>query len=759
MANIPNSPTWSPDVYQIASTDAVLGGPDGVINVQAKQLADRTAYLKQEVEAAGDVADGADTKADSALAQIADIEAAAGSAQANAAAALLHKQGAQAAQALAEQARNAAQAAQAQAWDNAGFSYQASQTAQMKAQEAQAAATAAVSAASMAVAAKDDALTAAADSAAEAALAQNAAVSSGLSRDAAAASASASQASRVAAESARDAATVNAVVYDSTTAAQGDADVAIGAQYQVVIGSEIVRYRKNSMSSSTEVARYPAASAVKANTLTLKNAVRRSLNLFDKDDADYLVGQVVSHVGGGLLANASYDTSGFIPVVSGSSYYISPKSFLHWYNASRIALGVGSSNTDTNNVQTAPASAAFLRISLHKSIGDNPNTAYVIAGSSPLETYEPFGGVVDVKNLKNIPPSAILDGSITPVKTSFLQPTKNLFSEGAITSGFFMGASGTPVASASYVISDFIPVVPGQQYVCNRDCRFLTAFNRFGVVISAAGSNETLPAGTPFTVSSGVYFMRVTVAVVLVAGIQFEQSSTMTPYVRFGFSPSSMIILDGAASGSLWAGKNIAFMGDSLTAQAQFITPAAAAISLLTSNYGIGGTKLAMSNDQSMWQDARINAIPTNVDAVHVMGGTNDWANNGQLGAPTSTNTNEVYGALNVMAEKLAARFPKKPVFFGTAPMSSMTLPRAGFTDPFTNGQGLTMLDYADAGRAVARRWGFPVIDYAVDAGFNRVNLASYMVADGNFIHPNTAGGKRMAAVLIGRLRDLEPIA
>ena len=151
MANLPSTPTWSPDVYQIEPTDAVLGGPDGVINIQAKQLADRTAYLKQAVEAAGAVADDADTKATSALAQIAGIETAAGSAQANAAEALTHKQGAQAAQALAEQARNAAQAAQAQAGDNAGFAYQASQTAQLKATEATSAATAATTAASQAV--------------------------------------------------------------------------------------------------------------------------------------------------------------------------------------------------------------------------------------------------------------------------------------------------------------------------------------------------------------------------------------------------------------------------------------------------------------------------------------------------------------------------------------------------------------------------------------------------------------------------------
>lgn len=158
MVNIPSTPTWSPDVYQIETTDAVLGGPNGVINVQAKQLADRTAYLKQEVETAGLTATQAKSKAELALTQIDTIEVASGSAADNAMAALTHKQGAQAAQALAEQARNEAQAAQAQAGDNAGFAYQAAQAAQAKSSESQAAATAATSAASAAGAARDSAI-------------------------------------------------------------------------------------------------------------------------------------------------------------------------------------------------------------------------------------------------------------------------------------------------------------------------------------------------------------------------------------------------------------------------------------------------------------------------------------------------------------------------------------------------------------------------------------------------------------------------
>ncbi|GAK43597.1 bacteriophage tail fiber protein [Tepidicaulis marinus] len=50
MANLPEAATWEGGIYQLELTDPVQGGPDGISNNQAKQLANRTAYLKQEVE-------------------------------------------------------------------------------------------------------------------------------------------------------------------------------------------------------------------------------------------------------------------------------------------------------------------------------------------------------------------------------------------------------------------------------------------------------------------------------------------------------------------------------------------------------------------------------------------------------------------------------------------------------------------------------------------------------------------------------------
>lgn len=50
MANVKEENKWEEGVYQIEVTDPVVGGVDGISNKQAKQLANRTKYLKTQVE-------------------------------------------------------------------------------------------------------------------------------------------------------------------------------------------------------------------------------------------------------------------------------------------------------------------------------------------------------------------------------------------------------------------------------------------------------------------------------------------------------------------------------------------------------------------------------------------------------------------------------------------------------------------------------------------------------------------------------------
>lgn len=50
MANVPETASFDAGIYQIETTDPVLGGVNGIANAQAKGLANRTAFLKQQID-------------------------------------------------------------------------------------------------------------------------------------------------------------------------------------------------------------------------------------------------------------------------------------------------------------------------------------------------------------------------------------------------------------------------------------------------------------------------------------------------------------------------------------------------------------------------------------------------------------------------------------------------------------------------------------------------------------------------------------
>lgn len=50
MANLSETPTYDAGVYQLETSDPLLGGADGVLNQAAKNLANRTAWLKQQID-------------------------------------------------------------------------------------------------------------------------------------------------------------------------------------------------------------------------------------------------------------------------------------------------------------------------------------------------------------------------------------------------------------------------------------------------------------------------------------------------------------------------------------------------------------------------------------------------------------------------------------------------------------------------------------------------------------------------------------
>lgn len=50
MATLPEQSVWTEGIYQLETSDPVMGGPDGIDNQQAKELANRTRFLKDTLE-------------------------------------------------------------------------------------------------------------------------------------------------------------------------------------------------------------------------------------------------------------------------------------------------------------------------------------------------------------------------------------------------------------------------------------------------------------------------------------------------------------------------------------------------------------------------------------------------------------------------------------------------------------------------------------------------------------------------------------
>ena len=51
MANLTENPVWEEGIYQFETSDPVMGGPNGIDNKPTGQLANRTGYLKNQIEA------------------------------------------------------------------------------------------------------------------------------------------------------------------------------------------------------------------------------------------------------------------------------------------------------------------------------------------------------------------------------------------------------------------------------------------------------------------------------------------------------------------------------------------------------------------------------------------------------------------------------------------------------------------------------------------------------------------------------------
>lgn len=164
-------------------------------------------------------------------------------------------------------------------------------------------------------------------------------------------------------------------------------------------------------------------------------------------------------------------------------------------------------------------------------------------------------------------------------------------------------------------------------------------------------------------------------------------------------------------------------------------------------NYGISGSTLAVNSGNYQPMCQRYSDMSSDADIVSVFGGTNDYGRaiyTPTLGTINDSVNTTVYGALNILAEGLIAKYPRAFVFFIT-PMR-----RADKTG--NNGGGYSLEDVSNAIKEVAFKYNFPVLDLFSKGGFHVENADFRAIYSGNDkLHPSQAFVTEHLAPMIAR--------
>jgi lysophospholipase L1-like esterase len=503
------------------------------------------------------------------------------------------------------------------------------------------------------------------------------------------------------------------------------------------------------MAGTTPVNSIPADKSVTPEKTSFIDNI--SINLFDKTtitDNFY-----INPVNGALVADVNFVATDYIPVTPSQQYatnmsYGAPLAF---YNASKTFISGAQVNP-----ATAPTNAAYVRWSMDKT-NKTLDTFMIVKGSVAPNEYMPYG-VYKISSTVQIPSVEVTD--VTFIKNESI----NLFDKTKVTNdGFYINANGSLGATVGFCVSDFIPVTPNEAYITN-----MTYAPPFAVYDENKNIITGVSQTNPVTMPSNGAFVRWSVdktnktldTFMIVKG-------TIVPSVYVPYSLKAVLkdvymrkeqVLD---LNSNWSGAKVDVLGDSITAMNLWQPTVASKLGTQTfSNHGVSGSCISGASVDAMWTDSRINALSNDSDLYLVMGGTNDWSNNTLLESGNKLDTTTFKGAYRVLLEKLITKFPNKHVAIMTTPYGKVPN-RAGWTDQtgIVNNNGFSTRDYAKACREVAGEYGIPVIDIDANTFFNKINLTQFVTDETNMIvHPNANGAKRIAEIVIGKLKQIEPI-
>ena len=238
-------------------------------------------------------------------------------------------------------------------------------------------------------------------------------------------------------------------------------------------------------------------------------------------------------------------------------------------------------------------------------------------------------------------------------------------------------------------------------------------------------------------------------------------------FSSIGTSKTILLVNGSGQVENKWFGKKVVFYGDSIT-QGQYPEMVQNEIGFELVKNAVGGSRFGyISNDPSinanaLSSDTRIETIPSDADAVLIMGGTNDFSH-------TQIEDNLVYssgfdrtkfkGAVAYTIQKVQAQCPNAVIFLLTLiggrgnadPSILQPLPLIADAGA---GQGKSSLDIRNATVEVADYLNIPVID-TWECGITGLNRNTTIK---DSVHPTDKGNKLIARFIVNAIKNGSPL-
>ncbi len=187
-----------------------------------------------------------------------------------------------------------------------------------------------------------------------------------------------------------------------------------------------------------------------------------------------------------------------------------------------------------------------------------------------------------------------------------------------------------------------------------------------------------------------------------------------------------------------WNEKYGIFIGDSITEQNSFINVLENDYRIICQNEGISGSTVARCEASTAALFSDVVKIQGNPDFIFILAGTNDYSYAVNLGEVTDDSGNTFYGALNLLIKYVKKKWTGKPIFISTIPARDSVYDEdLGVSDTMENSKGISLDEYNDCIRIIAKKEDCYLIDTYEYSGITTKTIHSY-ADDG--IHPNIGG-------------------